>query len=425
MNLFALGLNHQSASIALRERVAFSSDIIGPAAADLSRQEGLYEAFIISTCNRTELYFTGESHAEQIAIEWLHRNRNVTSIRLDEYLYRFQNLEASKHLFRVATGVDSMILGESQILGQVKDAYHRCRSAGSLNTSLERLCQNAFAVAKHVRTHTQIGANPISVAFAAVRLAQQIFADLSDNTVLLVGAGDTIELTARHLKESKVERFIIANRSVDNARALTDRLGGMAIPLTELDRHLASADIIISSTASPHHVIHKNMIESALQRRRHKPMLIIDLAVPRDVAPEIEQLSDVFLYTIDNLANVIEDNLRTRRHAALEAEAIIRLHAEHYMAWWGARTHHEIIRKLRHDMQKNADILLSKANQQLAAGKSPSQALQFLAHTLTNRILHSPSANLRAAAMRGDQEWLKIAEQLFHDPNSENEPPSS
>jgi len=417
MALIALGLNHLTAPLDLREKVAFAPEATAGALSDLAHQPGVNEAMILSTCNRTELYVDVEPGAEGVAQRWLLDHHGLTERRLDEFLYRHEDNAAVRHLFRVATGLDSMVLGEPQILGQVKDAYQSARSAGTLRTSMERLLQQTFAVAKRVRTDTRIGANPVSVAYTAVRMAERLFTDLSDACVMLIGAGETIELAARHLSESKVRRLIVANRTLENAQALAGRFGAYAISLTDLSQHLAEADIVISSTASREPVIQCALIENAIRARKHRPMFLVDIAVPRDIDPGVAELDDVFLYTVDDLKQVIDDNLRSRQAAAGEAEAIINLQVEHYLAWRRALDVRNPLAAVRADAEAQRDAALEKARALLAGGRTPEQALEFLAHTLTNKLLHAPSANLRAAALRGDVELLRAAEALF-DSNS-------
>ncbi|SFN36579.1 glutamyl-tRNA reductase [Dokdonella immobilis] len=413
MALIALGLNHLCAPVALRERAAFTPDATAGALADLIAQPGVREAAILSTCNRTELYCNVESGAEGSPFDWLHRHRQLHGANIEEFLYRHHDSDAVRHLFRVATGLESMVLGEPQILGQVKDAYTLARNARALDAPLERLFQNTFAVAKRVRSDTRIGANTVSVAFTAVRLAERVFTDLAEACVLLIGAGETIELAARHLTEAKVRRLIVANRTLDNAQALAGRFGGYAIALTDLEKHLAEADIVISSTASREPVLSRSMVAAAIAARRHKPMFLVDIAVPRDIEAEVARLPDVFLYTIDDLREVIDENLRSRQQAAEEAEAMIELSVEHFMAWWRALELHNPIASVRRSAEADRDEILARARTLLARGRNPEEALEFLAHSLTNKLLHAPSANLRAAALRGDAELLQAAEKLF------------
>ncbi len=413
MALIALGLNHLNAPLALRERVAFPRDVAPPALAGLATEPGVREALILSTCNRTELYCTVDEGAEGAPAAWLSRHQTLTHARVDEFLYRHRDADAVRHLFRVATGLESMVLGEPQILGQVKDAYALARGANTLKAPLERLFQNTFAVAKRVRSDTRIGASPVSVAFTAVRLAERVFADLGEACVLLIGAGETIELAARHLTEARVRRLIVANRTLDNAQTLATRFGGYAIALADLDRHLAEADIVISSTASREPVLGHAAVAAAIAVRRRRPMFLVDIAVPRDIEASVADLEDVYLYTIDDLRQVIDDNLRSRREAALEAEAMIELSVEHFMGWWRALDVHNPVIDLRRMAEANRDEALAKAQALLARGRSTEEALAYLANTLTKKLLHAPSANLRAAALRGDEELLRAAERLF------------
>jgi glutamyl-tRNA reductase len=413
MALLALGLNHQTAPLDVRERVAFEPDAMPGALSDLARQPGVNEALILSTCNRTELYVDVEPGAEIVPQDWLLAHHRLDTRQLDEFLYRHAEDDAVRHLFRVATGLDSMVLGEPQILGQVKAAYQTARVAGTLRAPMERLLQQTFAVAKRVRTDTRIGANPVSVAFTAVRLAERLFADLHQASVLLIGAGETIELAARHLTETGVHRLIVANRTLENAQALATRFSGYAIALTDLPQHLADADIVISSTASREAVLSKAMVAEAIHARRRKPMFLVDIAVPRDIDPAVAEIEDVYLYTIDDLQQVIDANLRSRQAAAREAEAVIDMQVAHYVAWRRALVANNPLTELRHDAEGQRDEVLAKARALLASGRTPEQALDFLAHTLTNKLLHAPSANLRAAAQRGDAELLRAAQRLF------------
>lgn len=411
--LLALGLSHQTAPIALREKVAFTPERLADALASLLARPGVEEAAVVSTCNRTEIYCCiGEGHEAEPA-RWLADSHGLQIETLRGCLYQHHDGEAVRHLFRVATGLDSLVLGEPQILGQVKDAWQQAREFGSLRSGLDRLFQHGFAVAKRVRTDTEIGAHPVSVAFAGVRLAQQVFSDLKEASVLLIGAGETIELTARHLLEQKAQRLLVANRTLENAQALAARIGGYALSLEELPRHLHEADIVISATAAREPILHRADLAHALRQRRHRPMFLLDLAVPRDIAEDVATLQDVFLYTVDDLDQVIEENRRSRQAAAREAEAIIDLQVEHFLGWWRAADRQGLIRDIRGRAEHERDAMLARAQQMLAQGKPADEALRFLAHTLTNKLLHAPSARLRLAAQRGELELFRAAEQLF------------
>ncbi|MFT4255814.1 MAG: glutamyl-tRNA reductase [Pseudoxanthomonas sp.] len=407
MTLWALGLNHQTAPVNLRERLAFDADALPAALDSLRALPQVEEAALLSTCNRTELYAVSDD-ADALT-GWLATHADG----LDAYLYQHRDEEAVRHLFRVATGLDSMVLGEPQILGQVKEAWALAREHGALGNRLDRLFQQSFAVAKRARTDTRVGANPVSVASAAVRLAQDSFARLSDSTVLLVGAGDTIELAARHLSEGKAKRLLVANRTLAHAQELAERHGGYALPLSALDRHLAEADLVFSATASREPVIVHGQVAAALAQRKHKPMLLFDLAVPRDIDAAVADLRDAFLYTVDDLERAVEDNRRSRREAAGEAEAIIDLQVARFAETLRASTRHEPLKRLRAHGDSARDDVLAKARQQLANGRDPAEVLDFLAHTLTNRLLHPPTAALRQAALTGDAELARAAERMF------------
>jgi len=421
MALIALGLNHLTAPVALRERIAFAPEATPEALAGLSSLPGVREAAILSTCNRTELYCTVEPGAESLPGEWLHQHHRLHGHRLDEFLYRHDDAEAVRHIFRVATGLESLVLGEPQILGQVKDAYQIARSSQTLKAPLDRLFQNTFAVAKRVRSDTRIGAHPVSVAYTAVRMVERLFADLSKACVLLIGAGETIELTARHLAEAQVRRTIVANRTLEHAQALAASVGGYAIALDDLPRHLPEADIVISSTAAREPILDRSGVAAALASRRHRPMFLVDIAVPRDIAPDVAELDDVFLYTIDDLRSVIDESLRSRQAAAKEAEALIELQVEHFMGWWRALELRNPVGELRRSAEAHRDEVLEKARALLARGRPADEALAFLANTLTNKLLHAPSANLRSAALRGDVDLLTAAERLFDAPSDTTE----
>ncbi|OZB58080.1 MAG: glutamyl-tRNA reductase [Lysobacterales bacterium 14-68-21] len=413
MPLIALGLNHLTAPVNLREQVAFDAGAAVEALRELTGEPGVEEAMILSTCNRTELYVGVADGAEDVPQAWLNRHHRLTPGKLDEFLYLHRDDDAVRHMFRVATGLDSMVLGEPQILGQVKDAYQQAREANALKAPMDRLLQHTFAVAKRVRTDTRIGAHTVSVAFTAVRLAEQVFTDLRQACVLLIGAGDTIELAARHLAEKQVRRLIVANRTLENAHELATRHGGYAIALADLPQHLAEADIVIASTAARQPVLTRAMVEKAIAARRRKPMFMVDIAVPRDIEDSVGTMEDVFLYGIDDLRQVIDDNLRSREAAAREAEAIIDLQVDRYMAWRRALGVRNPAVDMRHHAEIYRDEVLEKARGMLARGKSPEEALAFLANTLTNKLLHHPSAALREAALSGDLDLLHAAGRLY------------
>ncbi len=414
MPLYALGLNHQTAPVSLRERVAFDAAALPAALASLHALPQVREVALLSTCNRTELYAVVDDDGRSVR-DWLATHPDG-SLDLHAYLYAHRDVDAARHLFRVASGLDSLVLGEPQILGQVKESWAAARAAGTLGGGLDRLFQQAFATAKRARTDTRIGAHPVSVASAAVRLAQNAFARLDESTALLIGAGETIELAARHLSEGKVKRLLIANRTLAHAQDIASRHGGVALPLAELDRHLAEADLVLSATASRETVVKTEQVRHALASRRHRPMLLLDLAVPRDIDADVAQLKDAFLYTVDDLERAVEDNRRSRREAAAEAEAIVDLQAARFMESAIASTRHAPLKRLRAHGENARAEALAKARRELAAGADPNEVLDLLAHTLTNRLLHAPTVALREAALAGDAELARAADKLFPAP---------
>jgi glutamyl-tRNA reductase len=411
MTLLAIGINHQTAPVALRERVAFAGDALPGALATLRRLPQVREVALLSTCNRTELYAVADDDGRALC-DWLATHPEGSG-DLHAYLYRHSEGDAVRHLFRVATGLDSLVLGEPQILGQVKHAWAAARAAGTLGGRLDRLFQHAFVTAKRARTETRIGNSPVSMASVAVRLAEDSFARPQDSVVLLIGAGEIIELAARHLAQAKVKRLLVANRTYAHAQDLAARHGGVALPLDELERHLFLADIVFSATASREPVLHRDQVAAALAARKHRPMLLLDLAVPRDIAPDVAELDDAYLYTVDDLDRAIEDNRSSRREAAEAAEAIVELQVARYTEALAAGTRNEPLKRLRAHGDAVRAELLAKAKQQLAAGQRPEAVLESLAHGLTNRLLHAPTAALRDAAVAGDTELIRAVTRLL------------
>ncbi|MGD2081994.1 MAG: glutamyl-tRNA reductase [Chromatiales bacterium] len=413
MSLIVLGLNHKTAPVGVRERLTFGPDVIGEALQSLVSLEGVSEGAILSTCNRTEVYCaTGEASAYEVG-RWFGEFHGLSPDQFEPYLYTRHDAEAVRHLLRVASGLDSMVLGEPQILGQVKAAYQSASEAETAQKLLSRLFQHCFAVAKQVRTDTAIGHSPVSVAFAAVSLARQIFSDLSTQTALLIGAGETIELAARHLHQHGIGRLVVANRTVERAHHLAAQFDGYAIALTEIPSHLAETDIVISSTASPLPVLGKGTVESALKKRKHRPIFMVDIAVPRDIEPEVSELDDVYLYAVDDLEEVIKENLRSRQEAAEQAEEIIELQTKDFMGWVRSLDAVGVIQSYRSRAERLRDEVLERSTRMLNSGKPPEEVLQYLAHTLTNKLLHSPSARIRQAGYDGESDLLQAANVLF------------
>lgn len=410
MFLMAIGVNHQTAPVRIRERIAFSPARLKDALTMLKDIACLRGAAILSTCNRTEVYCEADDINSDAIIHWLEEYHQLEQSEITPFLYQHPGPDAVRHLLRVASGLDSLILGEPQILGQIKKAYQEAGDAGTLGSLLERLFQHTFTVAKQVRTDTEIGSSPVSVAFAAVSLAKQIFGDLSKQTALLIGAGETIELTARHLSDNGIQRLIIANRSIDKAQALACEFDAYAISLDQIPTHLAEADIVISSTASVTPIVHKPMVKAALKKRKHRPMFMVDIAVPRDIDEDVSTLSDIYLYTVDDLQEVIDENMHSRQEAAKQAEEIIEVQVSHFMGWLRSLDSVALIQKYRDQNIQISQQTLAKALRLLSQGTPPEQALEYLAHTLTNKIMHHPTVQIKHAGYQGDAELLRTAE---------------
>jgi glutamyl-tRNA reductase len=410
MSILVLGLNHRTAPIEVRERIVFDAKRLPAALASLAALPGMAEAVVVSTCNRTELYCVGAA-AEPVA-DWLVAQSGGDTALADR-LYRVEGPDAVRHAFAVASGLDSLVLGEPQILGQLKDAYRAAQHAGTTGAELNRLFQSTFAVAKRVRTETAIGASAVSVASAGIRLARRVFAGFGRHTALLVGAGEMIELTARHLHAQGIGRLIIANRSTDRAERIAAGLPASVIRLEALAAHLPQADIVVSSTARPGYVVTLADVKAALEARRRRPMFMLDLAVPRDIEPAIAALEDVYLYTIDDLRQVVDENVKAREAEAAVARRLIDEDVAAFMAGRNAREAAPAIRDIRSHAEGLRDAALAEARRQLAAGRPADEVLAQLAATLTNRLLHAPTAALREAAESGDAALAEAAARLF------------
>lgn len=414
MALIALGINHKTAPVNIRERVAFSPEKLEEALRELTALGYASEAAIVSTCNRTELVCTtaAEDDGRKI-IDWFQHYHKLKREELEPFLYLHPEGQAVQHLLRVACGLDSLILGEPQILGQIKTAYRAAVQAGTVGALLGKLFQYTFSVAKQIRSDTAIGSSPVSVAFAAVSLAKQIFSDFPQHTALLIGAGETIELAARHLHENGIGRMIIANRTVEKAHTLAKEFNAFAISLTEIGSHLAEADIVISSTGSTLPILGKGAVERAVKARRHRPILMVDIAVPRDIEPECSQLDDVYLYTVDDLQEIIQEGLKSRQEAAKQAEEIIESQVSHFMGWLRSLQVVDTIRAYREQAEFLRDAELEKARRMLARGESPEEVMQWLARGLTNKLIHAPSAQMRQAGYDGRYDLVEAAQELF------------
>ena len=415
MTLLAFGINHKTAPVDIREKVAFAPDKLGVALQELLTLTAVNEAAIVSTCNRTELYCDLSEADSAEVVAWFRAYHSLSAEELDPYIYTHLDNQAVQHILRVASGLDSLVLGEPQILGQIKDAYHTASQAGAIGHLLNRLFQHTFSVAKEVRTDTAIGSSPVSVAFAAVSLAKQIFSDLSEHTALLIGAGDTIDLVARHLNDQGIKHLIVANRTVERAMTLANQfMHSEAIALADMPSRLAEADIIISSTASQLPILGKGAVESALKSRKHRPMFMVDIAVPRDIEPEVGALSDVYLYTVDDLHEVIEEGRQSREEAAEQAQEIIENQVEHYMGWLRSLEAVDTIRGYREQAERLRDEAMQHARRQLAAGRDPEVVMSELARVLTQKLLHQPTVQMNRAAFEGREELLEAVRELFN-----------
>lgn len=412
MQLFALGINHQTAPLSVREQIAFNVDAMEPALRDLVGHGAAKEATILSTCNRTEVYCS--THKPAQIVNWLANYHELQPHEIEPYVYTLPQEQAVKHAFRVASGLDSMVLGEPQILGQMKQAVRYAEQAGTLGFLLHKLFQRTFSVAKDVRTQTEIGSNLISMAAAAVKLAERIFPSISSQNVLFIGAGEMIELNAVHFAAKSPASITVANRTLERAQILARRVNGHAITLGELPEQLAQHDIIVTSTASPLPILGKGMVERTLKVRKHRPLFIVDLAVPRDVEAEVSELDDVFLYTVDDLSEVVRDGMDMRQGAVKEAEVIINSGVVDFIHWMESREVVPTIRALRDHTERQRRHEMEKALRLLARGEKPEKVLEFMSSSLTNKFLHAPTHTLNQAQAEERGTLLEMVHRIFH-----------
>ncbi|MBL8377555.1 MAG: glutamyl-tRNA reductase [Burkholderiales bacterium] len=415
MQLAAIGLNHHTAPLQLRERVVFEVERLRDALTGFLGARHAREAAILSTCNRTEVYCATDRGARFApdAIDWLARYHRLDPAELHPHLYTLDQDSAVRHAFRVAAGLDSMVVGEPQILGQMKDAARNAADAGALGTYLHQLFQRSFAVAKEVRSQTAIGESSVSMAAAAVRLAERIFPSVAETNVLFIGAGEMIELAATHFAAQGPRSLAFANRTVERALRLTGRFGGHAMRLADLPAELARFDIVVSCTASSLPILGKGLIERALKSRRRRPMFMVDLAVPRDIEPEAAQLSDVYLYTVDDLAEVVREGVEARRGAVHQAEAIIETRVQGFMHWLDARGQAPLIRRLREQAEAARAAELERALKALRSGRDPREIVEQMSHALTNKLMHNPTAALSAGDATSRNASAALVETLY------------
>jgi len=413
MPLLTTGISHHTAPLETREKIAIARHDYAVHVEELHQLDGVEEVVVVSTCNRTEIYSIGPRHSREQVRKWLQEKGDLSDIEMEQHCYIREREQAVQHLFRVAGGLESLVLGESQIVGQLKDSWQMAHQAGGVGKVLDRLFQHAFATGKRIRSNTGIGEHSVSVAYTTVMLAKQVFGDLASKTVVLVGAGEMVELCGRHLHEKGVSNLIIANRSLDRATELAEQFGAHAVALRDLYSVLSKADILISSTASPEPVIQAAAIKVALKQRRNQPMFLVDIAVPRDIHPDVGKLENVYLYTIDDLQQVVDNNLSKRSEAAESAVSDIDESVKEFMRWLNSARAVVYLQKLHNHAKENSEELVAKALRKIEAGKDPEQVITQLANTLAKRILHLPSTRLRQAAEDQDDELLEVANRLF------------
>ncbi len=411
MQLFALGINHHTAPLAMREQLAFDPVRLQQALHDLLRAKSVREAAILSTCNRTELYCAADQAGA--AADWLAEYHALPPSRVEPYLYTHPQKDAVRHMFRVASGLDSMVLGEPQILGQMKQAARTAEEAGTLGTLLSKLFQKTFAVAKEVRSTTAIGANIVSMAAATVHLSARIFESIAGQKVLFIGAGEMIELCAAHFAGEKPKRLTVANRTLERAQVLAERFGGDAMRLDEVSERLAEYDIVVACTASPLPIVGLGMVERALKSRRHRPMVMVDLAVPRDIEAEVGELDDVFLYTLDDLGQLVEQGMESRQAAVVEAEAIIDDRVQNFLHWMDTREVVPTIRALRDAAERTRRHEVEHALKMIRRGDDPAAVLEALSHGLTNKLVHPPTQALNQAEGEERAEVAQLLSRIY------------
>jgi glutamyl-tRNA reductase len=417
MSLYAIGLNHQTAPLDLRERVVFGSEVQSEALRDLFGKRLAKEATILSTCNRTEIYC--HSQEPDAVARWLADYHRLAADKVTPHLYVHPRERAVTHAFRVASGLDSMVLGEPQILGQLKQAVRTAEAAGTVGLILNKLFQRSFSVAKEVRTQTEIGAASISMAAAAVKLAQRIFPTLKETHILMIGAGEMIELAATHFNAAQPCSMTVANRTLTRGEELAARFGANAITLAELPDQLSRFDIIVTSTASSLPILGKGLLERAVKARKHRPMFIVDLAVPRDVETEARELDDIFLYSVDDLSELVSGNLKLRQNAVQDAEAIIQEQSDSFVQWLESRTVVPTLRALREQGESIRAVELERARRQLVNGADPAEVLEQMSRALANKFLHGPSQALNQAGAAERAEMLALYQRIYNFPDTE------
>jgi len=411
MSIVTVGINHKRTPLAIRERFSFDTDRASQALHDLMQHPQVNEAVLLSTCNRTEIYTISDDHL--MMPNWLVKQGQINETDLANYCYHHQELNAVKHIMRVASGLDSMILGEPQILGQLKQAYQLAKEMGSIGKHFSQLFPAVFSVSKHVRSKTDIGRCPVSLAYAVTQLAKETCHPLAKCNVLFIGAGQISELIATYLTQQHVGNVIVANRTIEKAQKLADPLGGHAIRIADIPAYISQVDIIVTATASQLPIIGKGLIERAMRERHQRAMLLVDLAVPRDIEPEVSEVTGAHLYNIDDLQTIVSQNLDSREQAAKQAETMIDIHAQHYLKELRVLNASDMIRDFRGRMGEIRDHEMQKAQRMLEKGHDPQQVLNWLARKLTNRLMHRPTVKMRDAAYHDQTDTLMLIKHIY------------
>jgi glutamyl-tRNA reductase len=414
MSLVTIGMNHKTASLDIREKLSVDKDESAKILKKLHSMPLIDEVFLLSTCNRTELYFEIDDlqYVNNIS-NWLLRQKGLLIEDFEDNMYSYSDSSVVRHALNVACGLDSMVIGESQILGQFKDAFNEANDAGTIGKNLNRLFQYAFSTAKEVRTDTKIGANSLSIANVAVSLTDQFYDDLSDKNALLIGAGETISIAAKNLRKKNINKLYIANRTLENAKSIAEEVSGRAISLKDIPEKLKNSDIVISAITGNVPLIGKGAIETCLKHRKHKPIYMVDLGVPRNIESEVKELPDIFLYTLDNIQDLIKKNYKTREEAAIDAQHIVDNKVEEYMNWRKSQSAFSIIKLYREDCENIRKTCLDKSLSQLKLGKDPKDVIDQLSINLTSKLSHKPTLALNKAGQTNNRKLINLVCDIF------------
>ena len=414
MSLVTIGMNHKTANLDIREKLSVDKNESHNILKKLHSMPLIEEVFLLSTCNRTELYCEIDDlqYVDNVS-KWLLKQKGLSSKDFEDNMYSYSDSSVVRHALNVASGLDSMIIGEPQILGQFKDAFNEANNAGTIGKNLDRLFQYAFSTAKEVRTDTKIGANSLSIANVAVSLTDQFYDDLSEKSALLIGAGETIYIAAKNLKKKNIKNIFIANRTIENAENIAKEVSGTAISLKNIPGQIKNSDIIISAVSGNVPLIGKGAIETALKYRKHKPIYMVDLGVPRNIESEVKDLSDIFLYTLDNIQELVKKNYRTRKEATFDAQNIIDTRVEEYMNWRKSQSAFSIIKLYRDDCETIRKNCLEKSLNQLKLGKDPEDIIEQLSSNLTSKLSHKPTLALNKAGQTNNRKLINLVCDIF------------